>query len=249
MLRAILFTGLLVAAVLLKDSCLFFTTTACFSGLEPINEGVDDSTLAADFSTSAFGLEQYTQLREPYRSYPCMPKRIHISQKGNVHIIPQPKNESHFHNQTTEYALDMTVSFSLDYEKCANATKVIINYRQGFHPEETVDVQEKPLQFSYQSSIANATLFQSDWIYHITVPNLKAGGHQYWYRIEIEGASLVSPGDKLRPVLKESRSRRLMGRTPDYSFLTAPLPHTPTSVALVGDLGQVSLNMLNQLVL
>ena len=248
MLRAFLWASLLVMLVVIRDNS-FPGIEVLLSGSPtaqtdlPTSEEVDDSTLAADYSTSAFGLEQYTQLREPYRSYPCTPQRIHISQKGNVHIIPQPKNESHFHNQTTEYALDMTVSFSLDFAKCANVSAKIV-YRQGFHPEEAVEAVH-PLQFSYQSSIENTTLFQSDYIYHVTLPNLKAGGHRYWYRIEIEkkaadtsGASKM--GDNLLSVIRNVK-HAVMGKTPDYSFLTAPLPHTPTSIALVGDLGQVSL--------
>jgi hypothetical protein len=249
MLRAFLWASLLAVLVVIRDNS-FPGISVLVSGPPtaltdvPTSEEVDDSTLAADYSTSAFGLEQYTQLREPYRSYPCAPQRIHISQKGNVHIIPQPKNESHFHNQTTEYALDMTVSFSLDFAKCANVSAKIV-YRQGFHPEHFVEAVD-PLQFSYQSTIENTTLFQSDYIYHATLSNLKAGGHRYWYRIEIEKmatdtSGAFKMGDSLRSPPTRNVNRAVMGRTPDYSFLTAPLPHTPTSIALIGDLGQVSL--------
>lgn len=202
---------------------------------------------AANLTDSAFSLDHYaTLLQEPYSSYPCMPKRIHLSQANNVREIPLPTNESHFHNQTIEFALDMTVSFSLDFEKCKNATPTVW-YRQGFHPETKV-IPGEAIQFNYSSSINGTDFFQSDWIYHVTLPNVKAGGHRYWYRMEVHDsnkkdssshnteAAVFESGRQLQ--MLRGSSQRLQGKTPNYSFMTAPLPNTPTAIAVVGDLGQ-----------
>lgn len=227
----------------------------------PVTEGVTTTTATISstntiaFETeSAFPLDAYaTQLQEPFTSYHCLPQRIHLSQANNVHLIPTPPNEIHFHNQTTEWALNMTLSFMLDYKNC-NHRKVTIHYRQGFHPEQILEATNKPWQFNYTSPINGTDLFQSDWIYHVTLPNIKAGGHRYWYRIEVHHKKEEDDDDGNRrkrrlgggirdPELREdsqvSSSSSLLGKTPDYSFLTAPFPRTPTSIALVGDLGQV----------
>ena len=230
-----------------------------------IATAVDSSTNSIAFETeSAFPLDAYaTHLQEPFTSYHCLPKRIHLSQANNVHLIPIPPNEIHFHNnQTTEWALNMTLSFMLDYQNHCNKHKVTIHYRQGFHPEKTLEASTtKPLQFNYTSPINGTGLFQSDWIYHVTLPNIKAGGHRYWYRIEVHRNPKMEDNDdeygddvnrrkrrlgggggggsRHQEPLEDSPLSTLLGKTPDYSFLTAPFPRTPTSIALVGDLGQV----------
>jgi hypothetical protein len=228
-----------------------------------------------NLSESAFSRDDYkTLLQEPYRSlYPCTPRGIHLSQKDNVHWVTMPHRD--FHNHTMEYQVSMTLSFRLDYRKCGNVTPKIW-YRQGNHPEEmtTVLPNQPPRQFNFTSSIENnnlttTPLFQSDWIYHITLPNMKAGMHRYFYRIEVTTNTLQQQSNnnnddqKQQPkqeeqrvgttnheMLRLGRRRRaqaelelnnvvVVGASPTYSFLTPPLPHTPTSIALVGDLGQV----------
>ena len=303
-----------------------------------------------DYATdSVFPLEAYrTQRQEPYTSYHCLPKRIHLSQANNVHLIPIPPHEQVYHNQTTEWALNMTLSFMLDYQKCNpyhknknNRTthhKVVIHYRQGYHPEHTIEIvtsnnsskttihnnnNNQPRQFNYTSPIVNGTgFFQSDWIYHVMLPNIKAGGHRYWYRIEVfhddddknddlkseyvddddnddrqssnldktedthyhhsnnnnndnEGdgdrrkrrlggsrSSEVGPASSQPEIMKDRDTRvssssssssrfesSLLGKTPEYSFISPPFPRTPTSIALVGDLGQVRNESCSLLVL
>ena len=153
------------------------------------------------------------------------------------------------------------------------------------------------------------------------LPNIKAGGHRYWYRIEVfhdddddnddmkseyvddddnddrqsshldktedthyhhsnnnndnEGdgdrrkrrlggsrSSDVGPATS-QPENKKDRDTRvssssssssrfessLLGKTPEYSFISPPFPRTPTSIALVGDLGQVRYESWSLLVL
>jgi len=218
---------------------------------------------ATNFSNSAFSLEEYTQLQEPFRSYPCLPKRIHMSQKNNAHVIPQPIDH---HNRTNELVVSMTVSFSLDYANChPDTVEPKIFYRQGFHPETTVvpNAKQTPEQFNFTSSINNTDFFQSDWIYHVEIPKIKVGRHRYWYRIEVHpkppppppqqavsqqrrlglrlGGNPEGINRKAVPETELHSQQLVLGTTPTFSFLSPPLANTTTSIALVGDLGQVKL--------
>lgn len=167
---------------------------------------------------SAFDVAEYHSLQEPYRSFPCLPRRIHLSQATDV-------------NQKSK--VSMTVSFSLDYKQCKQVTKQVTPYVYY----STAQKKEKratalPLQFNYTSS-ETGEYFESDWIYHVVLPDLLADT-LYQYRIEVEKeASMTSPS-----VARRRRLTQNMANTPDLSFQTPPVPGMPTTIALVGDLGQ-----------
>lgn len=217
--------------------------------VSPSSNSVPTASSDANLSDSAFSRDQYaTLLDDLYTSYSCVPKGVHIAQKNNVHEIPWNESAPNFHNYTTEFVVDMTLSFLLDYGKCQNATAKLW-YRQGFHPEVAVEVPlESALQFNFTSETPGIDFFQSDYIYHVTLPRIRAGGHRYRYRMEVHDKNSVghrreeeeeeaTVSETGRQLLRGSSSS-LLGKTPVYSFITPPLPNTPTSVALVGDLGQ-----------
>ena len=86
-----------------------------------------------------------------------------------------------------------------------------------------------------------AGVYQSDWIYHVELPNLQAGRQLYWYRIVV--VEEISPHDAAQPPQPQRRSLRgssgyFLGETRTFTFSTPPLSGAPTSLALVGDLGQ-----------
>mmetsp|Transcript_26557 Transcript_26557/g.73289 ORF Transcript_26557/g.73289 Transcript_26557/m.73289 type:complete len:433 (+) Transcript_26557:97-1395(+) len=101
-----------------------------------------------------------------------------------------------------------------------------------------------PLQFNYTSNATNTVDYHSDWIYHVTLTHLKAGVQRYWYKIRV----LVHAKEtkNLRGRIPSRRSRAPLTRrtttvvveTPEYSVWTPPKPGQPTTLALVGDLGQ-----------
>ena len=146
----------------------------------------------------------------------CSPRKLHISQADDV-------NENH--------TVSMTVSFSVPFE-CRDVDPSVVYGQQTAlpHPGKVARPNHPPLQFNYSSSKTDGSIYRSDWIYHIRLPNLEAGMKKYWYRIT------VNPGQ-----VEPERPRRLgvvRSETSVYVFSTPPLPHSPTSLALVGDLGQ-----------
>lgn len=117
-------------------------------------------------------------------SLSCDPKHIHIAQRTNV-------NE---HNR-----ISMTVSLSLDYKRCKNVKPLILYGMKSVNDSnETATravIGENPLQYNYtykktmrhhhhkKKNKKKKALYQSDWIYHIEIPNLQAGLKLYWYKI------------------------------------------------------------------
>jgi hypothetical protein len=178
--------------------------------------------LPHEIANSAFDSGLYMAFQEPYRSYPCMPQMVHISQTNNV------ENDR----------VSMTVSFTLNRELCGHVNPTVI-YGRGIFPEGEVTTAEK-LDFSFTSNETSG-LYLSDWIYHMELPGLWAGLEKYWYRIQIdqdEEADMLSSSDSLlRWFALRGRQRRL-GETPAYTFRTAPRIGSPTTIALIGDLGQ-----------
>jgi hypothetical protein len=184
-------------------------------------------SLPHEIANSAFDSGLYMAFQEPYRSYPCMPQKVHISQANNV------ENDR----------VSMTVSFTLNRDLCEHVKPTVI-YGRGIFPEgEVVAVAEK-LDFSFTSNETSG-LYMSDWIYHMELPDLWAGLEKYWYRIQIDldeeaarlsSSSSSSSDSLLRWFFLRGRQGRL-GETPAYTFRTAPRIGSPTTIALIGDLG------------
>jgi hypothetical protein len=182
----------------------------------------------------------YETRHEPYSSYLCLPKHIHLAQANNVQAQDDDDDD---------LRAAMTVSFSLDYQNCAGAQPVVLYGRDDGDDSDSGDTEgrvtdAKQLQFNYTSANING-LYQSDWIYHAELPHLKAGNKRYWYRIVVEQqpssqSQQPSQSDDKLVHLRGTSARRVLGQTPSYTFLTPPLPGAPTTLALVGDLGQTN---------
>jgi len=176
-------------------------------------------------SLAGFPPYLYAARRESYASYDCLPSRIHLAQSNNVLVG----------------VVSMTVSYSLDHEKCAHAQPTVV-YGRGDRPEGQVR-DEKPLQFNYTSSKSNG-MYKSDWIYHTILPDLEAGNEEYWYRIEVQQQQQQQPPTPPKNPHQSKRLRgaqpAIAGTTPHYVFRTPPMPGSPTTLALVGDLGQTA---------
>lgn len=179
-----------------------------------------------------FPVEFYHANQEPFRSFPCLPKGIHLAQANNVN---------------DDGLVSMTISFSLDFATCRQS-KPVVMYGHGFHPEKSI-AGSNPLQFNYTSEKSDG-LYHSDWIYHVEIPALRAGLLKYWYRI------IVVEGDQTKQTLQTTTTARVgsamthrslrgsggyyLGETKTYTFSTPPLPGSPTTLALVGDIGQTA---------
>ena len=181
---------------------------------------------------SAFDAASYHSYQEPFASYPCQPHKVHLSQANNV--------------DREAGVVAMTISFTIDFKQCTNVRPTIV-YGRGFFPEGTVSTTEK-VQFNYASTPTGEKNYTSDWIHHAKLEHLVAGGERYWYRIVIHQKEVLEqfPASSNVPLLVLSGNlhaslrgtQSLVGQTPVYSFVTPPLSHQPTSLALVGDLGQ-----------
>ncbi|KAI2499595.1 hypothetical protein MHU86_14890 [Fragilaria crotonensis] len=170
--------------------------------------------IPSNLDESAFDSNLYHQLQAPYRDFACLPRHIHVSQASNVDE----------HNK-----VNMTISFTLEYRHCRDATPHVV-YGHEWHPEQSASGEKT--QFNFTSSLTGE-YYKSNWIYHVTLPDLQAGSVQYWYRISVEPA-----------VGANARTSRLLRRmsspeeTPALHFTTPPTPGSPTTIALIGDLGQ-----------
>jgi hypothetical protein len=209
------------------------------------NNKVIPSALQLFQMPSAFEAGLYHAHHEPFRSNPCQPHKIHLAQATNMN---------------DQDRVDMTVSFALDYVKCPNAQPTIL-YGQGLFPQGSVTMTER-VQFQYASTTTGEMNYQSDWIHHMKLPDLVGGRHRYWYRIVVHGGdttpaststatttattavhdawasnTVVASGHRV-VFLRGSTTHAVLGETPLYSFRTPPLAQQPTSLALVGDLGQ-----------
>ena len=138
--------------------------------------------------------------------------------------------------------INMTISFMLDYKSCRHAHPVVV-YGRGLRVDGVSSAPER-LQFQYTSDLSNG-LFQSDWIYHVELPHLQAGREEYWYQIQVRRKpttpsfdDAVRDSSTTQRQLLRHQSHHILAKTNWYTFATPPLPHTPTKLALVGDLGQ-----------
>jgi hypothetical protein len=122
----------------------------------------------------------------------------------------------------------MTVTFTLDYRHCRDATPRVV-YGHDWHPGRVASGKE----FSQLYVLSHWRIFESAWIYHVTLQNLNAGNKEYWYRIVVDpGVSTTARTQRqLRGMLTQEES-------PSLQFTTPPMPGSPTTIALIGDLGQ-----------
>jgi hypothetical protein len=198
----------------------------------------------------------------------CPARRFHLTQQSNVVMDPNTSDHS--------ATVNMTVSFTLAYPDCRAATVTVwygkvSNYNTDDDSPATVHsivVRDPPIQVQYNASLAVPGLedYHSDYIYHVTLPQLEAGRVQYWYSVQtttmtIGGAAAVgSPAvtsqqqqqqrradsdtntaataDSIPPPARMSTRQQ---QQQQRSFTTPPFPISPTGntvLAFVGDLGQ-----------
>jgi hypothetical protein len=232
-----------------------------------VNEGfisADNDIIDGDI----FPSELYDSQQEPFRSFPCYPKYIHLAQASNM------MRQRNSDKNNKPWVINMTLSFALDYSSCACAVPTVTyggpvdshsnNGALPYHSKRHVrtssydktaklPVHVNPLQFNYTSDKTNGHTYQSDWIYHVPIPQLLGGLQTYWYRIVVterddcpsymEQLYAHFPTMMSPPQQQQRRSVRgsngyYLGETNIYTFMTPPLPGQATSLALVGDLGQ-----------
>ena len=191
------------------------------------------------------------------RPFSCPATRLHLTQQSNV--VPR-HNVQHTHH---EYVVDMTVSFTLAYPECESAM-VTVWYGESNNDTSihSIVVEEPPLQFQYNASLARKDMlnedYQSDFVYHVTLPYLEAGRVRYWYSVEttlpqqredenndIDSKNVAtskrrSLNTPAIPTSTVSSGRRSYFSTPPLQNAAASsfANSTPTVLALVGDLGQ-----------
>jgi acid phosphatase type 7 len=204
------------------------------TGRIPVEESTKD-TFASDL---------YWAQQEPYRSYPCLPKGIHLAQRSNV-----------------AYGIvSMTVSFFLDFTECRDASPIISYGLRDADPSTAATLvflnassTSPPLQYQYTGDKSDNVTVPSDWIYHIELADLQAGNQEYWYKIKIlpqnplhsEERDITDPielqhdSNRRRSTLRGvQRTEDHVGESPVHHFRTPPLTGAPTAIAFVGDLGR-----------
>lgn len=151
---------------------------------------------------SAFASHLYRQSNDDNDAAACRPMGIHLAQASNV---------------GQGGLVSMTVSLHLDYQACRDAVPTVV-YGQGVWDKKKAKAKEA-LQFNFTSEESNG-IFQSPWIWHVPLADVKAGPQRYWYKIVVH------------------QGQRATAWTDAFYFYTPPMPQSPTALALVGDLGQ-----------
>lgn len=155
---------------------------------------------------TTFSSEVYHSRLEPFRSFPCYPKYIHLAQESNNNHNNMIQQQQ-LPQVTDRWMINMTVSFALDFATCACAVPTIVyggpvrrssssssssdsTRHSQYHVRTQSDERwttlfRSPLQFNYTSEKTNGQTYQSDWIYHIPLTQLVGGLQSYWYRIVV----------------------------------------------------------------
>jgi hypothetical protein len=196
------------------------------------------------------------------QSMPCQPHKVHVSPATNVHPVEQTMT------MTLSFALDRSTCNIMDDRDGMGSVSVSIVYGRKLFPEGTVEYNQTQLRelatpFEYRSSKTMED-YRSDYIYHIPLPNLLAGQHTYWYRIQVLQKTLPALQQHSAPTgLAAATTTNIMvgqqfiqpyhpsyylrgslnvvvGESSTYHFQTPPLYDRPTAIAFVGDLGQTA---------
>mmetsp|Transcript_2668 Transcript_2668/g.3955 ORF Transcript_2668/g.3955 Transcript_2668/m.3955 type:complete len:545 (-) Transcript_2668:950-2584(-) len=177
---------------------------------------------------SDFDTHLYHQMEFPFGSYSCLPQHIHLSQASNV---------------INAAGVNMTISFDLNFKQCQNVLPPYIIYGKQNSILSLGKQRQSagsPIHYNFTSSLTGE-YFESNWIYHVTLENLTPN-EQYWYQIIVPG--IIHTRDN--PLHQVGVNHHLFlrglgsfgGKSPALHFHTPPNPGTPTSIALVGDIGQ-----------
>lgn len=150
-----------------------------------------------------------------YTNSTCTAKGIHLALHSDVN---------------DDKSVSMTISFFLPLRPCVNV-RPIVSYGKKFQDDPPTLAQvPEARQLEYASRNTGNTTFLSPWVYHVVLSELDAGEHDYWYRIDIEELAE-------EPSLQSFKKKPNITLGEAYSFRTPPLPGSPTSIAIVADLG------------
>jgi hypothetical protein len=183
----------------------------------------------------------------------------------NIHISLASSSSSSS-TDDDDAALDMGISFTLEYPECENVTPTIV-YAVVDNNNNTNDtstttttttttttsnIKEK-IQFDHYEHVW--LKHSSSYIYHAVLEKLRFDSH-YWYQIQsttVDDDNDYSHDDRFiidfddidhdfhnrqRKVLSFQQQQRK--RNHYYYFTTPPAPGTPTTLAFVGDWGQTA---------
>lgn len=143
--------------------------------------------------------------------HPCHPQGLHIAQADSV---------------GDDGLVSFTVTLHVDFDACPHAVPAVV-YGQHWWQRGTAVHGISPLQFNYTQK-ADAHVFTSPWIWHITLPNLRAGPKMYWYKVVVYDGS------------QKHYHRYPVAASTFLYFRTPPRRGAPTTMALLGDLGQTT---------
>ena len=151
----------------------------------------------------------------------CSPRGIHLALRSDVN---------------DDLTVSMTVSFFLPFLPCRDA-RPLVRYGKKFleHDAHTLAHVPDPLHLEYASRMTGNRTFLSPWVYHVELSRLEAGNRDYWYRIDVVEDALAQ--DQLSVL---NKSNITIGEI--HYFRTPPLPGSPTSIAIVADLGDTMIS-------
>ncbi len=133
----------------------------------------------------------------------CIPTNIHLAPITNVDL------KSHMMN--------MTLSFTLPEECSPSTTTTVIRY--GYNETTFLTQSNETFQFTYTAFVRS---YESSWIHHAVLKDLRAGEELYWYQIQ---------------AWKNEESSSTQSNSSVIVFSTPPLPLEAVSIALIGDWG------------
>ena len=217
---------------------------------------------------NVFPREMYRKGARKYESSCSLPRRFHLAQASNYFSYSnRTRAILNNTNEERPLFVSMTLSFHLpsncrprDHAQEQTLMLPVVRYgmKEGTSTKnQTLIVFQHPIQFNYTSTIENdvssPSLFTSDWIYHVELPAVEAGLKEYWYSVEIvshgpdtTGETYLSRSNSKKESNVEDHLRYLIeqnklvstGQSETYSFFSPPKPGQPTTMALVGDVGQ-----------
>ena len=177
------------------------------------------------FEKSSTGAVQHEQ------NCSCSPQGIHLALRSDV-------DESG--------TASMTVSFYLPYSNCSDARPVVSYGKKGKERRPLSANVPDPLHLKYTSRKTNNKTILSDWVYHVELFGLEAGERDYWYRIDIchDACRDIEVQKKRRKTLlfRSQRQASTLFVGHSHYFRTPPLLGSPTSFAIVGDVGDTKIS-------
>uniref|UniRef100_A0A7S4VE98 Purple acid phosphatase n=1 Tax=Ditylum brightwellii TaxID=49249 RepID=A0A7S4VE98_9STRA len=148
-----------------------------------------ETIYGGDLYTDAISdeINLFPHLVEPYKSYPCLPRHVHLS------LGDDEDDDSKSKNDPTIATTGMRISFSINRHdlKCDPDNTIVRIYygpitNDGKHENmehgQVIAVDDDITQ--YNATNQSVTFYQSDWLYHVEITDLDYE-MMYWYQIQI----------------------------------------------------------------